>query len=243
MPNKFPFSKPGHPPDLDGHYSFFFQSGDALTTLFESSGFYGCPPRAEVCEGQDAAATNTAQNNRPSQDAAQQAQQPAQTQPAAHTEPLVAAQDAARNNPANQPEPNGGRTFCNIATYQTAVAVGAPLGPLSNNNPQARGTPAATANEIANNLAHSNQYHRVSAEEAQQIANRGGLVIGVQPHPGHGHVATVRPNNLANEHAPAGGRGPTMNNVGRTVGVLPAQGPAGNRAFRNDSQPVYYAPN
>lgn len=121
--------------------------------------------------------------------------------------------------------------------------MGAPLGPLSNDNPQARGTPAATANEMANNLAHSDQYHPVSGAEAQQLANHGVLVIGVQPHAGHGHVATVRPDSLNETVHNSGGRGPLMNNVGRTVGIYSSQGPAGNRTFLNNPAPVYYAPN
>lgn len=121
--------------------------------------------------------------------------------------------------------------------------MGAPLGALSNDNPQARGTPAATANEMASNLAHSDQYHPVSPADAQRLANQGVLVIAVQPHAGHGHVATVRPDTLNEAVHNAGGRGPLINNVGRTVGIFSAQGPPGNRAFLNSPEPVYYTPN
>jgi len=105
---------------------------------------------------------------------------------------------------------------------------------LSNGNPQARGTPAAMANEMAGNLAKSDQYHAISSTEAQQAANQGKLVIAVQPNPhGHGHVATVRPDSTNK------GANPTINNVGRSVGVKPA-----SAAFSSHlPAPKYYTPN
>jgi hypothetical protein len=50
------------------------------------------------------------------------------------------------------------------------------------------------ANTDARTLANSSQYHEVSPEEAQKLANQGVPVVAAQENPGgHGHVATVRP--------------------------------------------------
>ncbi|HKV05579.1 MAG TPA: RHS repeat-associated core domain-containing protein, partial [Candidatus Acidoferrales bacterium] len=205
--------------DLDGHYE---TNPDLTTTKPRYSG------RISIDVGGNDSSTD--------QDKQQQAQtaqpQAAQAPQGNDTQQLTQAQDAARNNPANQPR--DGNTYCNNATYQTAAAMGAPLAPLSNNNPQARGTPAAMANEMAGNLAKSDQYKAVAPAQAQQFANKGQIVIAVQPNPhGHGHVATVRPD--ASNH----GSNPTINNVGRHVGVAPA-----SRAFNSHlPAPKYYTPN
>ena len=106
-----------------------------------------------------------------------------------------------------------------------------------------KGQRPAMANEIANNLKSSKSYRIVTAQEAQALANQGRLVIGVQPNKGHGHVATVRPDNLYNETAPTGGQGPVMNNIGHLVGIHRVQGTSrGNTAFLSGSQPIYYTP-
>jgi len=87
---------------------------------------------------------------------------------------------------------------------------------------------------MAANLAHSDAYHAVTPQQAQQLANQGVTVIAAQPNPrGHGHVATVRPD------AGNTGANPTINNVGRHVNVAPA-----SQAFNGHlAPPVYYAPN
>jgi hypothetical protein len=164
--------------------------------------------------------------------------------------PLIKAQDEARADPKNQPKPNQGDTYCNIATYNTAKAMNAPMDPfITQVEPSKiypKGVRPATANEMADNLASAaaagKGYRVVTREEAQKLANQGKLVIATQPAPKHGHVATVRPDNLYNEPAPTEGEGPVISNVGRTVGVKRASGAPGQRAFSSDSEPIYYAP-
>jgi hypothetical protein len=57
-------------------------------------------------------------------------------------------------------------------------------------------------------------YREVSPAEAQRLANQGVLVVAVQPHFGHGHVATVRPG--------GSGSNPLINNIGKRVNIVPA---------------------
>ena len=143
---------------------------------------------------------------------------------AAQQQKLTNAQDAARHNP--NLAPHGGKTFCNIATCQIAKTMGAPMGALT--NPK-NGQPAL-ANQIATNLAKSGSgYTQVSPQEAQRLANQGQLVIAVQPHFGHGHVATVRPG--------GNGSNPLINNIGARVNVVPA-----SKAFLPSPQVKYYTP-
>src|SRR5262249_13129169 len=133
---------------------------------------------------------------------------------------LVRAQDAARNDPKNQPDGTG-NTFCNIATHQIAQAMGAPMDPFITPLPVSKmytkGTRPGMANSIIDRLARSKGYRVLTADEAQSLANRGRLVVGVQPHHGNGHVATVGPDNLYNGTAPTAGRGPGMNHIGNSV--------------------------
>jgi outer membrane biosynthesis protein TonB len=165
----------------------------------------------------------------------QQPQQPQQLTPeqtqARNT--LVNAQDAARTNPNFQPEPAGQRrTFCNQATAATASAVGAPTTPLQD----ARGN-AYLANQQAQNLANSPDYQVVNGNDVQALANEGALVIGAQQNPrGHGHVATVRPENVTGDPAPAG-NGPLINQIGRHVGIRHESG-----SFNRNPPVIYYTP-
>lgn len=152
---------------------------------------------------------------------------------------LVSAQDAMRNDPKNKP--GGGKTYCNIATYQIAQRMGAPMDPFTTqvevSKMYPKGQRPATANEIATHLKDARNYRVVTPEEAQALANQGKFVVAVQPHEKHGHVATVRPDNLSNEEPPATGQGPVMNHIGQSIGVRRASG-----TFYSTSAPVYYAP-
>jgi RHS repeat-associated protein len=147
---------------------------------------------------------------------------------------LVQAQDAARSSDAF--EPDKGLTYCNKATLAIARDVGAPTGPLT----QANGT-AAYANTQAAALATSTQYHEVTPMEAQQLANEGRFVIGsaINPNPQlSGHIATVRPGDVAGDPARAG-TGPLMNDIGAARWVAPA-----SRVFPNWLLPPrFYTPN
>lgn len=95
-----------------------------------------------------------------------------------------------------------------------------------------------SANQQAQNLANSNQYREVTPQEAQQIANNGGTVVVAYDNPnGHGHTATVRPEGVAGDNPPPGGKGPLINDIGKNVGVHNA-----NYTFRNGSDVHYYTP-
>ena len=167
---------------------------------------------------------------------------------------LVHAQDIARAKKENQPEPITEksksdptktvvqtRTKCNFAVFDTAQAMQSPMGPLQtpvkDKNGKTTGYREAQANEMADNLAKSDEYEPVTAEQAQKLANEGKLVIGVQREKGHGHVTTVRPDNLETEKRPADGSGPVMNHVGKSVKVTRASG-----AFHSPDTVIYYTP-
>ncbi len=192
---------------------------DNPTTLNDPSGL------GAHCTGQ-----NTEHNNVLTCEQAQAAAQLTatlknSTQERAQQQKLTNAQNAARNNPNLRPTKNG-TTFCNIATCQIAKAMGAPMGALT--NPK-NGQPAL-ANQIAANLAKSGSgYRQVSPQEAQQLANEGKLVIAVQPHFGHGHIATVRPGGSGND--------PLINNIGKHMDIRPA-----SRAFYSSPAVEYYTP-
>ena len=150
------------------------------------------------------------------------------------TGPLVQAQDAARTNPTFQPVP-GGDTHCNAASRCIAGQVGG-----VNMSDLGRDCCAdGLANSIYDRLAHSGNYHRVGASEAQRLANLGKVVFGVYKEPGHGHIVTVRPNNtyFAGSENPTGALGPMINNIGRNVGVVPLS----RYNLRNPSVPSAFA--
>ena len=143
---------------------------------------------------------------------------------------LIDAQDAARTNPAFKPERN---TFCNHATCFIAERTNAPMGPLTDSN----GRPVL-ANQQARNLSKSNAYREVTRDEAQMIANQGGLVIAAYENPGgSGHTATVRPTGVAGDNPPTGGRGPLINDIGINIRVQNE-----NFVFPRGSSVHYYTP-
>jgi uncharacterized protein involved in type VI secretion and phage assembly len=147
---------------------------------------------------------------------------------------LTQAQDTARSKLENQP--HDGKTFCNIATHQIVSALGGSLQPFTTRLPKGKTRPA-TANEISANLPKSKDYREVTADEAQQLADHGQLVVAVQPHKGHGHVATLRPDNLEGEAAPTKGSGPVINQIGRNVDIMRQ-----SKAFYRSPAPKYFAP-
>ena len=103
-------------------------------------------------------------------------------------EPIPISSRQGRRNPV---------THCNQATAAAAVAVGAPT------TPQDAQGPPYLANQQAQNLANSPDYQIVNGNDGQALANEGGLVIGAQQNPaGHGHVATVRPENVTGDARP-----------------------------------------
>jgi len=159
--------------------------------------------------------------------------------PGTRTFPLIQAQDAVRQNPRLQPEREGARrTFCNFATCQTAIPLGAPVGEDGLiTTPEGHGPRFSMANEMARKLPQSGEFTEVGPEDAQAIANEGGVAIGVLPARGHGHVVTVRPDNTYLEAgATRQGSGPLLNDVGRYVRVARA-----SRVF-GSAQPRYYVP-
>ena len=147
---------------------------------------------------------------------------------------LANAQDSARSNPNFAPQgPPDNKTFCNLATCDIVSTVGGPTDPLTDKN----GNPNL-ANTDARTLANSSQYHEVSPQEAQNLANQGVPVVAVQSNPGgHGHVATVRPE-LMPGLGQSLGQAPSINNIGarRDIGTA-------DQSFRRDQPVHYYAPN
>ena len=147
---------------------------------------------------------------------------------------LVKAQDSARSNPAFQPEV-GGTTHCNAATCSVAQQTGAPTGPLTD----VKGVPV-NSNQQAENLSKSGKYREVTPQEAQQAANKGVTVfVGYEnPNPrASGHTATVRPLGVPGDNPPPHGRGPLINDIGRSVAVHNE-----NYAFTRDMKVHYYVP-
>lgn len=72
----------------------------------------------------------------------------------------------------------------------------------------------------------------------QKIANAGGLVIAAyEPKEGRAHTATVRPEGVAGDEPPAHGRGPLINDIGRSVRVQNE-----NWAFPKGAEIHYYTP-
>src|SRR5262249_17082786 len=145
---------------------------------------------------------------------------------------LINAQDAARMNPKFQNK--GGITHCNQATCAVVQAVGGPMGPLTDK----KGNPVL-ANQQARNLATSNEYKEVTPEEAQQIANDGGLVIAAYENPngGSGRLTTVRPEGVPGDSPPKGGKGPLLNDIGANTRVANQ-----NYAFGKGKTVRYYTP-
>ena len=122
---------------------------------------------------------------------------------------LASAQDTAMHDypPQGEPGKPGRKTFCNEATCSVAKATGAPMRPLINTN----GVPLK-ADQIGTNLAKPGSgYRQVSANQAQQLADQGKLVIVAGP----GHVATVR----TDTGQVLMGHGPIIANVGKANGV------------------------
>jgi hypothetical protein len=150
---------------------------------------------------------------------------------------LANAQADARSNPAYQPriDPSTGKetTFCNMATCSTVESVSGPTGAIEDKSGQPN-----LANTAAQQLPNSSQWHEVSPQEAQNLANQGVPVVAVQANPaGHGHEATVAPELMPGLTMQLSGT-PSISNVGHAVGVMPA-----SEAF-SSSRPVhYYAPN
>jgi hypothetical protein len=158
----------------------------------------------------------------------------AQTQAAVGTnnytyDDLIAAQDAARNDPHFQPS---ARTHCNEALVSIVHRLNAPDDDFTDNN----GEPLL-ANQMARNLATSDQYTAVDPDQAQRLADRGILVVAAWDNPGgHGHVATVRPENVPGDN-PRGRRGALISNVGKQVGIQ-----SESSVFPSGAQVHYYTP-
>jgi hypothetical protein len=110
--------------------------------------------------------------------------------------------------------------------------VGAPTGPLVDQNGN-----ALLANQQARNLANSTEYSEVTPERAQEIANNGGVAIAAYDNPnGHGHVATVRPEDVAEDNA-LGRSGPLLNDIGAHDRI-----DRQSAAFRRSAVVRYYTP-
>ena len=151
---------------------------------------------------------------------------------------LAQAQDAARTDDAYKPKlkSNGelDKSFCNTATHDIVQSAGGSTDGLTYPN----GT-TAVANDAGRYLPNSKDWQEVSPQDAQNLANQGTAVVGVQRNPGgHGHMVTVRPEVMPGL-AQSLGQAPIVNSIGEKREIVPAA-----QAFPDQSQPVrYYAPN
>ena len=106
--------------------------------------------------------------------------------------------------------PDGETTFCNVAVNYISCAAGF------------SGFKGLLANEIINLMKKSPDFAKVSAENAQKLANDGRLVIAGRMDEPHGHVACVYPGgevvNSSRWHEPAA----TLANVGKINGIMGA---------------------
>jgi hypothetical protein len=149
---------------------------------------------------------------------------------------LIKAQDDARKDPRYKKSEAG--THCNQATLQIVKVLRAPVGPFLNEDGIAR-----DANDQAEYLRSSSDYRVVQPDEAQKLANEGVLVIVAWKSPDltrHGHVATVRPNDISTDPKPDGtrpNRGPLINNIGPDRRIE-----GENYSFSGDKVVEYYTP-
>jgi hypothetical protein len=163
---------------------------------------------------------------------------PATIMPGTPQNDLIKAQDAARANPRYEPTfddtGNLKSSYCNQATCDIVQKVNGPMAALkypgSGN--------MAVANDAARYLAKSPNWREVTPQDAQRLANRGIVVVGVQANPGgHGHMVTVRPEIMPGL-AESLGVAPIVNNIGARINVVPARD-----AFdRELAPPRYYSP-
>lgn len=132
-------------------------------------------------------------------------------------------QFAVGNNPRYTPR--GGNTYCNIFASDVMQAMGAPLphwvdargNPARAGAPGARELNANATNAWLNNQGASHGWRRVSAEEAQRMANAGNPAVASWNNPGGiGHIGVVRPGEVTSRGpalAQAGGRNFNDGNV------------------------------
>jgi len=176
---------------------------------------------------------------------------PATATPGTPQYELTRAQDDARSNPAFKPKEDG-TTFCNRAVCETVKRTKGPMGALTYPNGE-----YDVANDAARYLAEdamlpSGHWRAVDTpREAQELANQGIVVVGVQTNRGrdergrqrHGHMVTVRPEaspglaeSVERKLSSAMERQvlPIVNNVGAAISVESAA-----TAFEK-SQPVHY---
>jgi hypothetical protein len=97
---------------------------------------------------------------------------------------LIQAQDAVETNDAYRPQfkQDGtlDKSFCNVATFETVKAVnGSPMEEFK----YPGGREYSVANLAAGQLAMSKSWQQISPIEAQNLANQGTAVIGVQKNP------------------------------------------------------------
>ena len=172
-----------------------------------------------------------------------------QTVPTDAADNLIAAQDAAMNNPIYQ-EGGGGPfgnstgtdTWCNQATFEIARDAAPGLADaMYGTDPNGYNT---TANMAAANLVDAAatadaSITEVEPQEAQQLANQGYTVVAAWENPtgASGHLATVRPGGSFDEKT-----GPVLNNIGpeSTTGVIRTSKAFGMNRYANGNVHFYY---
>lgn len=104
--------------------------------------------------------------------------------------------------------PKEDTTFCNVAVNYIAGSVGY------------EGFKGLLANEIINAIKKSVDFTKVSAADAQKIANDGRLVIAGRMDEPHGHVCVVYPGGVMVNSSKWHEEAPTVANVGKINGVM-----------------------
>jgi hypothetical protein len=126
--------------------------------------------------------------------------------------------------------PRGGNTYCNIFASDVMQAMGAPLphwvDGAGNPTPDGVGREldANNTNLWLNNSGPSHGWRKISAEEAQQLANEGHPVVASWLNPGGiGHIGVVRPGEMANGPALAQA-GAVNTNSAHVHDIFPREG-------------------
>jgi len=126
---------------------------------------------------------------------------------------LVSVQDRARAIGTFQP--SAAATHCNQATVYILRELGCPLDDLVDHQGN-----ALLADKQAQNLKTSKAWVSIPRDTAQTVGNTCSVVIAAWYNSlGHGHIATVRPENVPGDPA-SNGHGPLLNNIGISVGVM-----------------------
>jgi len=162
---------------------------------------------------------------------------------------LIAAQDAAMDNPIYRQggggpfgNTNPDATWCNQATFEIARDAAPGLADaMYGTDPSGYNTTANMAAENLRNAADDveNSVVEITPQQAQDLSNQGYTVVAARENPtgASGHMATVRPGNEFDEST-----GPMLNNIGaeRRTRVLRTDEAFVGNSYTNGEVHFYY---